>query len=147
MCKTGAELPVKDDAEHTTFDFLGFQFRPRRSRNSKTGQMFNGFNPAISPKALKTIRNTIRSWQLSKRTPMSLQEIADWINPVVRGWINYYGSYCKSELKPALRQLEFSLAKWVIRKFKRFHRKMLRALRWLSSISQKEPQLFAHWSL
>lgn len=75
MCKTGAELPVKDDAEHTTFDFLGFQFRPRRSRNSKTGQMFNGFNPAISPKALKTIRNTIRSWQLSKRTPMSLQEI------------------------------------------------------------------------
>ena len=137
----------KGGAKHTKFDFLGYQFRSRSSKNSKTGQMFAGFNPAISPNALKAIRATIRSWNLTKRTPMSLKEIACWINPVVRGWIQYYGAYCKSALISVLRQLEFSLARWAMRKFKRFHRKMLRALRWLSSISQREPQLFAHWSI
>lgn len=135
----------KGTSEHIKFDFLGYQFRPRRSKNNQTGQMFDGFNPAISPKATKAIGQTIRSWELPKRSPMSLIEISDWINPIVRGWINYYGAFCKSELLPILRQIEYVIAKWAIRKFKRFHRKLGSAYKWLASIAKREPNLFAHW--
>jgi RNA-directed DNA polymerase len=140
----------KDDmrtgrTKHESFEFLGYQFRPRRVMNSRNGKFFCGFNPAVSPKALKAMRQTIRSWQLQRKTPMSLEEIAEWINPVVRGWVNYYGVYYKSALRPVLRQLEFALAKWAMRKFKQLHRKMVRALRWLRMIAKREPLLFAHW--
>ena len=135
------------DAEHTRFDFLGYEFRARRSRSSRNGRLFVGFNPAISPKSKAAIRDTIRSWQLSKRTPMSLEEMAAWINPVVRGWINYYGTYCKSALQPIIRMVDFHLAKWAMRKFKRYHRRIVRALRWLSSVYRRDPSLFAHHSV
>ena len=75
---------------------------------------------------------------------MSLEEVAAWINPSVRGWMNYYGAYCKSALQPLLRMLDFQLAKWAMRKFKRHHRRLVRALRWLSEVYRREPNLFAH---
>ncbi len=134
----------KGDSRHVSFDFLGYEFRARQTRSSRTGRFFAGFNPAISSKAKKAIRETIRSWQLSKRTPMSLEEMAAWINPTVRGWMNYYGAYCKSALQPIARMLDFQLAKWAMRKFKTLHRKMVRALRWLSSVYRRDPNLFAH---
>jgi RNA-directed DNA polymerase len=129
------------------FEFLGYEFRPRKVRNNKTGQLFIGFTPAASPRALRNIRATIREWRLTQKTTMSLEEVAREINPVVRGWIQYYGAYNKSTLYPVIRQLEFGLAKWAMRKFKRLHRKLVRALRWLAGIARREPQLFAHWSI
>ena len=131
--------------EHTKFDFLGYEFRTRKARNRQTGACFAAFTPAIRPKALKAIRDTIRSWRLTQRTPMSLEEIAEDINPVVQGWIQYYGVYCRSALMPAVRSVEFALAKWAMRKFKTVHRKWVRALRWLAAIAKRQPELFAHW--
>ena len=83
--------------ETVSFDFLGFTFRPRLSRN-RSGKYFVNFSPAISKKAQKAICQTIRNWQLPRQTLLDLADIASWINPAVRGWINYYGSYCKSTL-------------------------------------------------
>ena len=132
-------------SQYEKFDFLGYEFRARKARNQQTGNLFAAFTPAIRPKALKAIRDTIRSWRLTQRTPMSLEEIAHDINPVVRGWIQYYGVYCRSALHPVLRAIEFALAKWAMRKFKTVHRKWVRALRWLAAIAQRQPELFAHW--
>ena len=42
------------------FDFLGYCFRPRWVKKSQDNSMFCGFNPAVSPSALKTMRSTIR---------------------------------------------------------------------------------------
>jgi RNA-directed DNA polymerase len=133
-------------SEHTKFDFLGYEFRARKARNHRTGEIFGAFIPAIRPKALKAIRNTIRSWRLTRRTSMSLEEIAEDINPVVRGWVQYYGVSCRSALAPVLRSVEFALAKWAMRKFKTVHRKLVRALGWLAAIAKRQPELFAHWN-
>ena len=49
--------------EHTSFDFLGYTFRPRRAKN-RWGKLFISFLPGVSNKAAKSIRATIRSWRL-----------------------------------------------------------------------------------
>tara|TARA_R110000868_G_scaffold324794_2_gene585624 strand:- start:3084 stop:4208 length:1125 start_codon:yes stop_codon:yes gene_type:complete len=96
--------------EHTSFDFLGYTFRPRRARNWK-GKLFISFLPGVSNKAAKSIRATIRSWRLgATRNNRSLEEISKFVNPFVRGWVNYYGRFYKSALSPVLRELERSLA-------------------------------------
>ena len=106
--------------EHTSFDFLGYTFRPRRAKN-RWGKLFISFLPGVSNKAAKSIRATIRSWRLgATRNNQSLEEIAKFVNPFVRGWVNYYGRFYKSALTPVLRSLERSLVYWVRRKFKRF---------------------------
>lgn len=134
----------KKEYAHTQFDFLGYAFCSRKTK-SKNGNMFMGFTSAVSDKAVKKMRYIIRSWKLVKLTPLTVKELADKINPVVRGWLQYYGAYRRSTLNSVLRQLEFSIAKWVMRKFKKLHRKFVAATRWLTSLSKREPKLFAHW--
>jgi len=135
----------KEDYPHTKFTFLGYEFRARKVRNAQKGNIFVSFTPAVSPKAQKRIRYTIRSWRLGMRTPMTLEAIAEMVNPVVWGWINYYGRYHRSALGPVLRQLDMSLAKWAMRKYKRCHRRMVHTLRWLAQIARERP-ILAHWN-
>ena len=136
----------KDDNDHTKFDFIGYEFRPRLCRNSKDGKFFVGFTPAASRKAMKSMSHTIRQWGFSNLTLLSLRELSEMINPVVRGWMNYYGAYCGSALNPILRQIELAIAKWAIRKYKKLHRRIVAATRWLRGIYRREPTLFAHWA-
>ena len=85
-------------AEHESFDFLGFTFRPRQVR-AQQGQYFVSFSPAISGRAAKTIRQRMRrEWTLHRRTRAQINDLADMINPVVRGWIQYYGSFRSSAM-------------------------------------------------
>ena len=82
--------------EHIAFDFLGYTFRPRRAKNWR-GKMFISFLPGVSQKAAKSIRTRIRGWKLgARRNNQSLEDLARVVNPVVRGWINYYGRYYPS---------------------------------------------------
>jgi len=140
----------KDDnrtGEYTTtkFDFLGYMFRGRRVRD-KQGRMFVGFTPAISAKAVRVLRYTMRQWRIMGMTHVSLGELAQKINPVVRGWMAYYGAYNRSSLQKVLRQLEFMLVRWAMRKYKKLHRKLMRALRWLTGLFDRDPDMFAHWA-
>ena len=108
--------------EHIKFDFLGYTFRPRRAKN-RWGKFFVSFLPAISDKAAKAIRETIRDWRLAAtRNNQSLEEIAGLVNPSVRGWVNYYGRFYRSECTPVLRHLERALVRWARRKYKRLRR-------------------------
>ena len=68
--------------------------------------------PAVSAKASQRIRHTIRSWRLHRRTGTSLDELACTLNPVLRGWINYYSHYCPSALTPTFQYLNLRLARW-----------------------------------
>jgi RNA-directed DNA polymerase len=132
--------------EHTSFDFLGYTFRPRRAKN-RWGKLFISFLPGVSNKAAKSIRATIRSWRLGgRRNNQSLEEIAKFVNPFVRGWVNYYGRFYPSALTPVLRSLERSLVYWVRRKFKRFRYHQRKAVHWLGRVAQREPRLFALWA-
>ena len=94
------------------------------------------------------MRATIRSWRLgATRNNQSLEEIATFVNPYVRGWVNYYGRFYRSALTPVLRCLERSLVYWARRKFKRLRRHRRRAEHWLGRIARREPKLLVLWQI
>jgi len=126
------------------FDFLGYTFRPRRAKN-RNGKFFVGFSPAVSNQAGKSMRQTMRRWKLHLRSDKNLEDIAHRVNPILHGWMNYYGKYYKSALYPTLHHLNRTLSRWVMRKYKRFKTHQRRAIYWLGGIAKREPKLFAHW--
>jgi RNA-directed DNA polymerase len=133
--------------EHIKFDFLGYTFRPRRAKNRR-GKFFVSFLPAISDKAAKAIRETIRDWRLAAtRNNQSLEEIARLVNPSVRGWANYYGRSYRSALTPVLRHLERALVKWAQRKYKRLRRHSTSAAHWLGQVARRDPNLLVLWQI
>ncbi len=136
----------KQTYPRTCFDFLGYQYRARRSKN-RYGKYFINFTPAISNKAGKAIRQEIRRWKLHLRSDKSLEDLAWMFNAKIRGWINYYGRYYKSALYPILRNLDRRLAQWATRKYKRLRGHRRRAAQWLARIAGKQKWLFAHWKL
>ena len=93
---------------HEKFDFLGYTFRPRRSKN-RNGKFFINFSPAVSDKAVKAIRAEIRSWNLHLRSDKSIEDLSRMFNPIIRGWLQYYGRFYRSALYPPMRQLDRSL--------------------------------------
>lgn len=130
--------------QHEKFDFLGYEFRPRRSKN-RWGKMFINFSPGISPKAAQALREEIRVWQLGCRVDRRIDDLARMFNMNIQGWINYYGRYYKSALYPVLRYLNRRLSRWAQSKYKRLHRHRRRAEQWIRAVWLRNPTLFAHW--
>src|SRR3990172_1595724 len=128
------------------FDFLGYTFRPGRSKNWK-GKYFINFTPAVSDKAAKAIRAEIRSWKLHNRSDKAIDDLSRMFNPIIRGWIQYYGRFYRSALYPMMRQLDRSLARWAYRKYKKLRGHLRRATHWIARISRRDPRLFAHWQM
>jgi RNA-directed DNA polymerase len=133
--------------ERVAFDFLGYTFQPRRAKN-RFGKFFVSFLPAMSTKAAKAVRATIRSWRMaSTRNNQRLEDLAQLINPSVRGWMNYYGRFYRSKCVQVLRHLNEALAAWARRKYKRFRRRERASVRWLGRIAQRDEKLFVLWQL
>jgi RNA-directed DNA polymerase len=130
--------------EHVSFDFLGYTFRPRLSRN-KAGDEFVGFLPAVSDDARKRLGREIRRWRLHRWSGKTLTALARSINVIVQGWINYYGRFYRSELIRLLRRLNQYLVRWARWKYKRLRRYPDKARRFLAAVFRREPGLFAHW--
>jgi RNA-directed DNA polymerase len=131
--------------DQTKFTFLGYEFRPRPVRNSKTKQLFVGFTPAVSSTALTAMRQKLRRLGFHRRTELKLGDIAWSLNPILQGWIEYYGKFHPSALRPMLRSVNKILVTWAMRKFKRLRGKKTRAISFLLGIAEKCPKLFAHW--
>jgi RNA-directed DNA polymerase len=134
----------KDSYKHESFDFLGYTFRPRTSKN-KYGQTFVNFTPAISNNAANHIRKEIRSWRIHLRSSKSLTDLANIFNAPVQGWVNYYGRYNKSVMYPCIRNIEHCLKRWVMRKYKRFRRNQTRATNFLGVIRKRDPNWVIGW--
>lgn len=132
-------------AEHERFDFLGYTFRPRLAK-SRHGSFFVSFCPAISAGAAKRIRREIKRWRLHLWCDQSLNDVARDINPVVRGWIDYYGRFYRHELYRVLRGIDAYLARWGQRKYKRLRSRPDRARWLLARVRGRDRQLFAHWA-
>ncbi|MGH3564858.1 MAG: group II intron reverse transcriptase/maturase [Pseudonocardia sp.] len=141
-CKDSKRLGEYDVV---SFTLLGYAFRPR-SAKSKNGNIFTSFSPAISPEALTAKSPMVRGWRVHRRTTASLNELATAINPVVAGWINYYGLFGRVELYPLLRHVNTYLMRWARNKYKRL-RGYKRFLRWWTGLLNREPRLFTHWHL
>lgn len=128
----------------TTFDFLGYTFRTRLSKN-RYGKYFANFTPAISDKAGKRIRNEVKQLKWNLRPGDSLEVLANESNAKIRGWIVYYGRYCYSELYKILLYIDYRLMLWASHKFKRLKGKSRKAKAWLIEVRERDPYLFVHW--
>ena len=143
-CRDGKR---KGNYPNVSFDFLGFCFRSRRVLNLRNNSLFGGFNPAVSPSAMKAMRGTIRDLNLRRQTHLSLQDIASELNPLLRGWIAYYGRYAPSALYPLLRYVNQTLAAWAMRKFKRLKHNKTGTSQSFLRLAKASEGLFVHWRL
>lgn len=139
-CKDGAR---RGSYEHTSFTFLGFTFRARDAR-AKDGRRFLSFLPAISKDALKKISGVVRSWRLHRRVNLTFAELATMINPIVAGWMQYYGRFRRSALYPLLARINAYLVRWIRKKYRRLQA-LRTAQRKLVEITHRYPRLYAHW--
>ena len=132
-----------------SFDFLGFQFRARKTmwRKGEKRIFTHSFQPAASPKALTRISREVRSWTLHKRSDKSLIELAGMYNPCIRGWIAYYSQFYKTQLRPTLKRIDAYVIRWARRKFKRMVHQTKGARDWFDRLRRATPTLFAHWPL
>jgi len=126
------------------FTFLGYTFRPRVAKN-RHGKMIQCFLPVVSPEARKKMLRTIRGWKLQRQTPASIGELAAHYNPILRGWLNYYGHFYKSALLRVFDRFEAALVRWARRKYKKLRRHEGRSYLWIWRLARRQPQLFTHW--
>jgi group II intron reverse transcriptase/maturase len=132
------------DYRLTAFTFLGFTFRTRTARGN-SGRLFASFQPAISNDARDKISGQIRRWRLHRKIGLNLAELARQINPVVRGWMQFYGAFYRSELYPLLSRINSYLMRWIRSKYKRL-RTIKRAAACWQRVTSQYPRLFAHWA-
>jgi RNA-directed DNA polymerase len=143
-CKDGKR---KRRYPNVKFDFLGYCFRPRLVKRFRDNTLFCGFNPAVSVSAMKAMRKTVRELNIRRQTQLSLNDIAQQLNPLLRGWIEYYGRYAPSALYPLLRYVNQTLVAWAMRKFKRFKDHKIRASQFFQRLAMECADLFAHWKI
>ncbi len=129
--------------EHMSFTFLGYEFRARQARD-KHGKFFGSFLPAISRDAEKRINREVRGWRLHRHTDWSLGQLARWINPIVRGWLQYYGRFYRSKLYALCKRINTYLMRWARKKYRRLHG-FKKVHEWWTAVGQRYPRLFAQW--
>jgi len=133
----------KGSFEHTGFTFLGYDFR-ERTVDGQHG-LFRSFSPAVSAKALKRMGAEVRSWRLHRWVQGEARDLADRINPVVRGWMQYYGAFNKSALYPLLKRINAYLVRWLRGKYRRLRISWSRTMSVWHRGVKFAPRFFAHW--
>ena len=129
------------------FVFLGYEFRARCAENKRTGEKFSSFLPAISSLAKKAITRKIRDLNVRNRSELSLQQIAEWLNPMIQGWINYYGKFTRSKLYDVFQRVNRTLVVWSMRKYKKLAKRIAYAAKRMEEFARENKYLFAHWKI
>ncbi|NQU33830.1 MAG: group II intron reverse transcriptase/maturase, partial [Bacteroidetes bacterium] len=129
------------------FDFLGYSFQPRMAKSKKTGKLFLGYDCAISISSRKRIADKLGELEVGKLSFKSIVGIAQYLNPMIRGWVNYYGRFRGYELSKVFQLLRKRLVRWARKRYKRYKTSLNRAYRWLERVRVQYPYLFYHWRL
>jgi RNA-directed DNA polymerase len=137
----------RQEYELVSFTFCGYTFRPREAFDRKRKQPFTGFLPAVAPGKLTDMSRKAASWRLHRRTTSALEDLAEDVNPVLRGWLNYFTEFYPSAVIPIGKRMDRHLMRWARRKYKRLKRSDKRAWAWLKGVRKRAPDLFAHWEL
>lgn len=132
---------------NNSFEFLGYEFRPRVVMNHRDHKKFLGYTAAVSKHSVKSMRDKTRSCKWHQRSDLEIEDISKQFEPVLRGWLNYYGKYCRSELNAVFCHFNQILVKWARRKYKRFLNHKIKAHIFIQNTAKKNPHLFSHWRL
>jgi RNA-directed DNA polymerase len=143
-CKDGKR---RQEYELVTFTFCGYMFRPRKAYNPKWKQGYTGFPPAAAPGKVTEMSRKAASWRLHRHTTWTLEDLAEEVNPVLRGWLAYFTAFYPSAVIPLCKRMDHHLMRWAKWKYKRLRRSNRRARNWLAGVRQRAPQLFSHWTL
>ena len=135
----------RGDYPEVKFDFLGYSFQPRDTVSKKRKGMFLGYDCAISIRSRKAIADKIGALKVEKMTYKSIVGIAQRLNPMIRGWINYYGKFRISMLHKVFRLLNQRLIRWGRKRYKRYKTSIKRASKWLQRVQEQYRYLFHHW--
>ena len=135
----------QDTYETVKFDFLGYSFQPRSTKSKQTGKLFLGFDCAISISSKKRIADKLEDLKIDRLNFKSIVGVALYLEPFIRGWINYYGKYRITELKPVFLLLRQRLVWWARKRYKRYKTNMVKAYRWLDRVQKQFPNLFYQW--
>ena len=133
------------EEELTEFDFLGYTFKAVYIK-CKDGKYRYNFIASVSKVSSKRFREKIKALEIHKRTGCKIDIIAEILNPLIRGWMNYFGRFNPSAMKGTLQCIERRIVKWAMSKYKSFRGKRRRAEKWLYAVRKREPRLFAHWN-
>jgi group II intron reverse transcriptase/maturase len=143
-CRRNQHRQPPFKVHYQKFDFLGFTFKPRIIQ--ERGKIKIGFTPAMSSKSMHKINEELSKLQLHRFVYSPLSKIASLLKLKIRGWINYFGKFRKSEMGKLFRFLNLRLAKWVRNKYRKFRRKhWYVSYKYLKGISRDYPNLFEHW--
>lgn len=134
----------RNECTNTEFVFLGYTFKGVFIKN-RTGKVGINFIASASKKSNKGFRSKIKAMKIHKKTGCKIDIIAEMLNPIIRGWINYFSRYNPVAIKYTLEYIENRIIKWAMRKFKRFRGHRLRAISWLKEVRIREVGLFVHW--
>ncbi len=129
------------------FDFLGYSFQPRTTKSKKTGKLFLGYDCAISISSKKRIADKMEELNIVGLTFKSIVGVAHFLNPFIRGWVNYYGKFRKSEMNSIFQLLRRRLVRWARKRYKRYKTSVNRAYKWLETVRKQFPYLFYHWQI
>lgn len=128
------------------FKFLGFVFKQRETINTKSRKVFMNFLPAIGDDTLKEMRRIIKfQWKIGLQVHKSLEDIALEVNPIIRGWINFYGKFNLSRLKTLAYYIDKQLMKWARNKYETLRGQIDGSRGWLKSVYNMNSKLFSHW--
>lgn len=123
------------------FTFLGYDFKPRRYKNRLV------FTPGIGIGAMKKFRQKMhQGWRLHHRLSESLTEIAISVNADIRGMINYFGHYRRSDLYKLGEMIDEHLVSFIRRKHKRI-KSWKQGWIELKGIRKERKILFCHWHM
>lgn len=129
------------------FDFLGYSFQPRTAKSKKIGKLFLGYDCAISISSKKRIADKMEELNIVGLTFKSIVGVAQFLNPFIRGWVNYSGKYRKHEMNSIFQLLRRRLVRWARKRYKRYKTSVNRAYKWLETIREQFPNLFYHWQI
>ena len=129
------------------FDFLGYSFQPRTSKSKNDGKLFPGYDCAISIQSKKRLFAKLKDFDITYLSFKSIVGIAQYLNPYIKGWGNYYGKFRGYEMNSIFQMLRRRLVFWARKRYKRYRRRLNHAYKWLDNVRHQFPNLFYHWQI
>jgi RNA-directed DNA polymerase len=157
LSKTRITHTLKKDEQEAGFNFLGFNIRQyevgkNRSGKNRKGERL-GFKTIIKPSKESVKRHLKKIGQIIRKMSCARQEeLIEVLNPVIRGWTNYYSTVCSRRTFERLSHMTWKkLQAWANRRHSNKGKKWTASRYWKLNdgkgwrfVSDNEITLFKH---